>query len=552
MLQTLSIIKIEQCAKPLPSENSNAERNGIYLFSFFNNVEIVKSVDEIIQKAKVVLPRRLRSFRYREFKDDRRGFNATTKENYADIATFIGRTIGDLKDDNYFNYDSFEYIGSNIGQNPALFMRGDMITIWTGYTVDDPAQEKGKTIKLAQQFHGYISGVSAQENIQLDCEDFMWYLKQLRIPNKHYNTDSNLTGKIKVTYPGLGFDFLEYSGDNNAVLEDLSKDTNLAPHTYDSTNIIGILLDSLNRSINDKELLNRRIIPLIYNEDTDELGNKIYTPNIVLAYNYIATFGNINIENNATVFTLLETIKNKFSQSIYFFQMSPNVNLTLTSTGEISPDTNKSIRMPSYSIKGEINFTSYPCNYLNLGFDQYLNTELYTPRSIPFYLNGPQGNIINSNLAWKRKEDFLVGATVKSWKLAHEEGANQVTVAQAPKKKIKSSNIHVGDYGGMELTYFYSKDIDIDPDGNPTPKSKKAMEDFGNNQLKKIHYTGYYGSFTTFGYPYCNLGDIAKITDPLYPERSGFYKIKKIIYKGNSTIGYQQEIFLGENINEIN
>ena len=62
-----------------------------------------------------------------------------------------------------------------------------------------------------------------------------------------------------------------------------------------------------------------------------------------------------------------------------------------------------------------------------------------------------------------------------------------------------------------------------------------------------VRYTGFKGSFTTFGQYPTKHGDIALLTDTRHPERNGAFMIKGV----NTTFGmggYRQQISLERNV----
>jgi len=68
------------------------------------------------------------------------------------------------------------------GTQVPLFLRGDAITITGGFGYLDN-QGNAKTI-YQQLFQGYISGVKNKIPIEIDCEDNMWLLKQVLVPDQ--------------------------------------------------------------------------------------------------------------------------------------------------------------------------------------------------------------------------------------------------------------------------------------------------------------------------------------------------------------------------------
>ena len=62
-------------------------------------------------------------------------------------------------------------------------------------------------------------------------------------------------------------------------------------------------------------------------------------------------------------------------------------------------------------------------------------------------------------------------------------------------------------------------------------------------KLDQYHYTGFRGSFITFGIRYVRVGDNVDILDRILPERNGRYMVKTVEYSGGET-GLRQKITL--------
>ncbi len=91
--------------------------------------------------------------------------------------------------------------------------------------------------------------------------------------------------------------------------------------------------------------------------------------------------------------------------------------------------------------------------------------------------------------------------------------------------------------GGERHTFYYPVD-----NSKPIPKVSDLVR-LGTEQLKKYHYTGFKGCFTTFGFPFIQWNDNVNILDTIYSDRNGQYKVKKVVYKGGLN-GLSQEIHL--------
>lgn len=124
-------------------------------------------------------------------------------------------------------------------------------------------------------------------------------------------------------------------------------------------------------------------------------------------------------------------------------------------------------------------------------------------------------NIIDdSNLEYQRSEDVSMKVVVISIDLSDVK-----------------TEIEVGDPDGAQRTYhmFNAKEAD--------------MREFANKMLNEVKYTGYVGTFTTFGEPYVRPGDVAKLTSTKLPERNGNYIISSV-KRTFGISGYRQEIEL--------
>jgi hypothetical protein len=127
--------------------------------------------------------------------------------------------------------------------------------------------------------------------------------------------------------------------------------------------------------------------------------------------------------------------------------------------------------------------------------------------------NGNGGLIINSDdLVYRIAED--VRLKVKAININRNNTRNE---------------IEVGDEDGdLRTAHYYNVD-------SATLK-QKALQD-----LERFKYTGYYGSFLTFGEPSVQKGDLVKLIGNEY-NPDGTYLTKKITKRINTSIGYQQLI----------
>lgn len=95
-----------------------------------------------------------------------------------------------------------------------------------------------------------------------------------------------------------------------------------------------------------------------------------------------------------------------------------------------------------------------------------------------------------------------------------------------------------GDTDGSQRTFHLYWD---------SSKAKPDVKKFGQDQLEKLKYTGYKGSFMTFGEPYVTHGDIVKLTSKKMPERDGNYLVKEVKRTWGMN-GSRQEIFIEQKV----
>jgi len=89
--------------------------------------------------------------------------------------------------------------------------------------------------------------------------------------------------------------------------------------------------------------------------------------------------------------------------------------------------------------------------------------------------------------------------------------------------------VKAGDDDGEKRTYHY---FNI---------KKEELTRRADQELEKLKYDGYRGSFTTFGQPAVLHGDTVKLIDKNYPEREGTY-IVKAVRRNFGQSGYRQTI----------
>lgn len=124
-------------------------RDKVFTINFVESLEIKSTWQNLTDTAKIKLPRNI------VVQDDTAGKNNWFKQNI---------------------------YNSNNGA-PPLFMRGDKIKITLGLW-NDPMDGLDEILESNEEFIGYITKIKNRMPIELDCEDEMWKLKQIKCVNK--------------------------------------------------------------------------------------------------------------------------------------------------------------------------------------------------------------------------------------------------------------------------------------------------------------------------------------------------------------------------------
>lgn len=200
--------------------------------------------------------------------------------------------------------------------------------------------------------------------------------------------------------------------------------------------------------------------------------------------------------------------------------------------------------------KSDSNALSDFDNVLQFGFPIYNEKTAISKYFFEF-----QNNIFDDcNLEYTNKEDIVlstivetniinkVARTTKDGESSTKKGKISVLVYwDVPTDSFKYITKKAGEPfpsndGGERHKCFYS----VSPNA-PQPTANTLFE-FGKKQLSKYFYTGFKGSFRTFGFPFVSWNDNVNIIDKIFADRNGQYKVKKVIYYGGN--GLEQEIFL--------
>lgn len=153
----------------------------------------------------------------------------------------------------------------------------------------------------------------------------------------------------------------------------------------------------------------------------------------------------------------------------------------------------------------------------------FRNGELYaglaywasTKKQHKFSFRGKDANIIDHDLEYLEADEVKI--KLKAVSIDAQNNKTEYTY---------------GDEEGEQRTVFYYD------------KSKADIDAVASEEIKRMKFTGYRGSFTTFGEPMVNHGDEVILKDIDMPERDGSYLVKSVT-RTYGMDGYRQDIEVG-------
>jgi hypothetical protein len=180
---------------------------------------------------------------------------------------------------------------------------------------------------------------------------------------------------------------------------------------------------------------------------------------------------------------------------------------------------------------------------LRVGSIVYIEAEAKT-KTFQF-----QENIISSDLTFVRKDDIVLSAVASN----HIEELTGKTTKDGH-AKTRNSRIEVlvwfdrsGKFQSKEVKKGDKPDANVDGERKTfhflEAKTTADLISLAKASLQKYYYTGFKGSFTTFGTPSVDFGDNAIIINDILPEQNGTYKIKAVNISGGVN-GFRQKIEL--------
>lgn len=541
-------------SSPLPNLSPIDQQYQILNFNTFNSITVDRSWDNLTQTANIILPRKLKKVvgnlydvnitqnEGQPIVHDENIINDLTKPGVSLISPLIG-------------YPTFGPDGTFYKINPLISI-GDIITISIGYIIRnngapevDTVEEGGGnqivyTINNNQIvsnnspdgvrnliFYGYVTKLDILQdgNISIGCEDYMYYLKRAAIPNNTFHANDPIAAKKYNQVDPIKFTNKK-GWSINAILSDMLE----SPMSYIANGVQQIQGGGTSSGIQNASTLPTPLYAKGEQSTTVYLNNglAVVSPSFDINSNIDTVLGDIGV-GNATVGKVLEQLKNDYeipSYFVYNFATASTVNAKLYCSTFKYKDRNTEQLI---NATGSNALNRPTCQWNKFTFGE---------------------NIIDSKLEWKNTEDLQVGALVKTlyYLTDTKDDGSAVTTKRSKKKKKRTIDlaIPVGDANGTLYTFFYLTSNATYTDSDLT-QLKADMYNFGLNKLNEVHYTGYFGSFTTFGYPYIEFGDIIYIEDPLFSERNGTYFVKRVVYNADFETGLTQTITIDFKIPDL-
>lgn len=126
-------------------------------------------------------------------------------------------------------------------------------------------------------------------------------------------------------------------------------------------------------------------------------------------------------------------------------------------------------------------------------------------------------------------EQTIINENDLDWQ--QEEEVNVKVKAISMQSDNTKKEVSVGNESGSQRTYYTYNATEAD------------LKKFADLKLGELKFTGFVGELETFGEPYVQHGDIAKLKSNKIPERNGNYLIRDVTRKFGIDVGYRQ--FLG-------
>lgn len=475
-------------------------RNNYILFDYVANCEISNSVQNMTQTAKFTLP--VKNAKYAIFYNEQ-DINTDTKttNNGAKITVLPGTRI--TKSTNLrkevLNLKNNLVSGTIVD---PLFIRGDKIKIVVGYnTTKDYIQDIQKldadnqtTNEVYCAFEGFITKISYKVPLEIECEDYMFVLKQVNIPN------------LKSI---LGNSYNETKG-------------------YDTSAKGKSLEQLLNLILNNTE----------YSSYVKSDGTKINATSLsdifeIRVDNTRTSIGAFILYSTNTIAQFLDEIKSKFHFTIYIKRTFENDKVKRTlHCGLIryyplvngQEKENHNIYFQRNIIDDDLNYNREDDIRIRLVAFGFTRQELV------------EENIDKTKKRKKYRIQEIVG----------DPDGETRTIYFYPPSSDQQTNAIFGEWTDAKISTEKSL-----VDTNTILYRSGKLRGLAEAMLPKLKKTNASGSITTFGLPELHPGDYIKLNDKIFTERDGNVFIIKSVITNFGTNGFKRKIELDYRIDSL-
>lgn len=220
--------------------------------------------------------------------------------------------------------------------------------------------------------------------------------------------------------------------------------------------------------------------------------------------------GSFTLGKNSTLTNVLNQVKSVYNASNIKKQFNVDIAfnpLANTTIGSFRAD-RVSMAFVLNTLKEKLGIISFSRNNIIYSGLAYYDNQRNEVQRIFNY------NIISDNLEYRKASDIKIKLVVKSLD-------NKLL---AP--------VEVGDADGDTRTYYVAG-----------MSSQSQMKTVGERELPRYKYTGWFGSFQTFGDVFIKHGDVVELVDGIIADRNGKFFVKKVT-TSFGTSGFRNSIEL--------
>lgn len=294
-----AVNKIVITQQPDPTNKEWPNRHRAFTFNKIESFEAESSWAGLTDTAKVKFPKYF-----------------TVKDENGTVVNFGSAPGGAINN---------QSITANFGNMAPLFLRGDKITIYTGYGYFDA--NNNPVFSLNPVFDGYITAITNSTPIELQCQDTMYLFKQVQAPNQVWPAKTySMEQMIQVL-----INLVNSKYNSNITLADnpTSISTNIGDFRTQNETVCQVL----------ERLQKDYKIESFFRNDIDETGRNFpifycglitYYPGVAVTQNFVFQ-KNIIAEKSQLNYTRLDDIK----IGVHAYSVNKTELLTRTKSGRL-------------------------------------------------------------------------------------------------------------------------------------------------------------------------------------------------------------------------